>query len=89
MKEVRQYVLVGAFVIGAIFTPPDVISQFLLAIPLYLLYELGLLLAGMSIKKSFPESNELVTKRENKPNTSDNEKWPIAADDWPASSWYC
>jgi sec-independent protein translocase protein TatC len=38
-------VIVGAFVIGAIFTPPDVISQCLLAIPLWLLYELGLQLA--------------------------------------------
>lgn len=74
MKEVRQYVLVGAFVIGAIFTPPDVISQFLLAIPLYLLYELGLFLAGMSAKKGFSESNGLVTKQENKPSVSNNEE---------------
>ena len=37
--------LVGAFVIGAVFTPPDVISQCLLAIPLWVLYELGLQLA--------------------------------------------
>lgn len=74
MKEVRQYVLVGAFVVGAIFTPPDVISQFLLAIPLYLLYELGLFLAGMSMKKGFSASNELVTKQENKPSASNNEK---------------
>ena len=75
MKEVRQYVLVGAFVIGAIFTPPDVISQFLLAIPLYLLYELGLFLAGMSIEKGFPESNELaIKKQEEKPDATNNEK---------------
>ena len=39
------YVIVGAFVIGAVFTPPDVVSQLLLAVPLWLLYELGLLLA--------------------------------------------
>ena len=45
LKEWRPYVIVGAFVIGAIFTPPDVISQLLLAIPLCLLYELGILLA--------------------------------------------
>ncbi len=45
LKAIRSYVIVGAFVIGAIFTPPDVISQMLLAIPLWLLYELGLLLA--------------------------------------------
>jgi sec-independent protein translocase protein TatC len=45
LKSVRPYVIVGAFVVGAIFTPPDVISQSLLAIPLWLLFELGLLLA--------------------------------------------
>ncbi|WP_153109616.1 twin-arginine translocase subunit TatC [Propionivibrio limicola] len=45
LKEWRSYVIVGAFVIAAIFTPPDVVSQLLLAIPLCLLYELGLLLA--------------------------------------------
>ncbi len=44
MKEARPYVIVGAFVVGAIFTPPDVISQILLAVPLWLLYELGLVL---------------------------------------------
>ena len=45
LKSIRPYVIVGAFVIGAIFTPPDVISQCLLALPLWLLYELGLQLA--------------------------------------------
>src|SRR6266496_3565666 len=45
LKEIRPYVIVGAFVIGAIFTPPDVISQVMLAVPLWFLYELGILLA--------------------------------------------
>jgi sec-independent protein translocase protein TatC len=45
LKSIRSYVIVGAFVVGAIFTPPDVISQLLLAVPLCLLYELGILLA--------------------------------------------
>ena len=45
LRAARPYVIVGAFVIGAIFTPPDVISQLLLAVPLWLLYELGLVLA--------------------------------------------
>lgn len=43
LKESRSYVIVGAFVVGAIFTPPDIVSQCMLAIPLWLLYELGLL----------------------------------------------
>jgi sec-independent protein translocase protein TatC len=45
LREARGYVVVGAFVIAAIVTPPDVISQLLLAIPLCLLYELGLFIA--------------------------------------------
>ena len=45
LKEIRPYVIVGAFVVGAIFTPPDVVSQLMLAIPLCLLYELGILMA--------------------------------------------
>ena len=50
LKEWRPYVIVGAFVIGAIFTPPDVISQLMLAIPLCLLYELGMLMARLVSK---------------------------------------
>lgn len=46
LKEWRPYVIVGAFVIGAVFTPPDVLSQIMLAVPLWLLYELGIILAG-------------------------------------------
>ncbi len=42
LREVRPYVIVGAFVIAAIVTPPDVISQFMLAVPMILLYELGI-----------------------------------------------
>ena len=47
LKAARGYVIVGAFVIGAIFTPPDVISQLLLAIPLCLLFELGIRIAKL------------------------------------------
>jgi len=50
LKEIRPYVIVGAFVIAAIFTPPDVVSQFLLAVPLCLLYELGIVLARFAAK---------------------------------------
>ena len=45
LKEIRPYVIVGAFIVGAIFTPPDVVSQVLLAVPLWLLYEIGILVA--------------------------------------------
>jgi len=46
LREIRPYVIVGAFVVGAIFTPPDVVSQFMLAIPLWLLYEAGIMVAS-------------------------------------------
>ncbi|HPP47920.1 MAG TPA: twin-arginine translocase subunit TatC [Accumulibacter sp.] len=45
LKEWRPYVIVGAFVVAAVFTPPDVVSQLMMAIPLCLLFELGLFLA--------------------------------------------
>jgi sec-independent protein translocase protein TatC len=45
LRSIRGYVIVGAFVVGAIFTPPDVLSQVMLALPLWLLYELGLVVA--------------------------------------------
>jgi sec-independent protein translocase protein TatC len=45
LKKARPYVIVGAFIIAAIFTPPDVLSQLLLAIPLCILYELGLFIS--------------------------------------------
>lgn len=53
LKEVRSYVIVGAFIAGAILTPPDIISQFMLAVPLWLLYEAGILAAGL-----FPAESE-------------------------------
>ena len=52
LKEFRPYVFVGAFVVGAIFTPPDVVSQFMLAMPLWFLYELGILLARFAGKSA-------------------------------------
>jgi sec-independent protein translocase protein TatC len=55
LKEIRPYVIVGAFVVGAIFTPPDVVSQVMLAVPLWLLYELGIL-AARFVGRSAAES---------------------------------
>jgi len=45
LKKKRPYVLVGTFVVGMLLTPPDIISQTLLAVPVYLLFELGLIMA--------------------------------------------
>jgi sec-independent protein translocase protein TatC len=51
LKSVRPYFIVGAFVMAAVVTPPDVVSQLLLAIPMCLLYELGLLMARFLAKE--------------------------------------
>jgi sec-independent protein translocase protein TatC len=45
LKQARPYVIVGAFVIAAIVTPPDVLSQIMLAVPMWLLYEVGIVAA--------------------------------------------
>ncbi|HET8585659.1 MAG TPA: twin-arginine translocase subunit TatC [Casimicrobiaceae bacterium] len=60
LRSFRPYVIVGAFVVGAIFTPPDVISQSLLAVPLWLLYELGLVLARF-VATAEPEAETEAT----------------------------
>ena len=52
LKEVRPYVIVGAFVIAAIVTPPDIVSQFSLAIPMCVLFELGLLVAPIFVRRT-------------------------------------
>src|SRR5699024_2997918 len=46
LRSYRAYVLVGAFAVGMLLTPPDVISQTLLAVPMYLLYEIGIFAAA-------------------------------------------
>jgi sec-independent protein translocase protein TatC len=51
LKENRGYVLIGCFVVAALLTPPDVVSQCIMAIPMYLLYEGGLLMARVLAKK--------------------------------------
>jgi len=51
LKEIRPYVIVGAFIIAAVVTPPDVLSQLLLALPMIVLYEIGLLAARLYVPK--------------------------------------
>lgn len=57
LRSIRAYVIVGAFVVGAVFTPPDVVSQLLLAVPLWLLYELGLIMARFALPPPSSEEN--------------------------------
>ncbi|MCW8956850.1 MAG: twin-arginine translocase subunit TatC [Gammaproteobacteria bacterium] len=54
----RPYIIVGVFVIGMLLTPPDIISQSLLAIPMWLLFEIGLLASRIVEKRKPPASDE-------------------------------
>ena len=58
LREVRPYVIVGAFVISAVVTPPDVFSQLILAVPLIVLYEAGIIAARVFIGKDKPAAEE-------------------------------
>ena len=58
LQKQRPYILLGAFVVGMFLTPPDVFSQTLLAVPMYLLYEVGLVMARIML----PEKTRIVEK---------------------------
>jgi len=61
LKENRGYVLIGIFIVAALLTPPDAVSQCIMAIPMYLLYEGGLLMARVlsKMRRATSESNEI------------------------------
>jgi len=62
LKQIRPYAVVGAFVISAVVTPPDIMSQLLLALPLCLLYEVGLLVAPIFERATrAPQAQEEAT----------------------------
>ncbi len=63
----RPYVIVGAFVIGMLLTPPDIISQFLLAIPVWLLFELGLLMSRVMVNNKSVNESEVSERLESEP----------------------
>ncbi|MEC7595571.1 MAG: twin-arginine translocase subunit TatC [Pseudomonadota bacterium] len=65
LKKNRSYIIIGSFVLGMILTPPDVISQFLIAIPIWLLFEAGLIFSSFfrvrdndKIKNNNPEKSD-------------------------------
>ncbi|WP_407279744.1 twin-arginine translocase subunit TatC [Aromatoleum evansii] len=60
----RPYVIVGAFVIAAIITPPDVVSQLLLAIPMCLLYEAGVIIARIIVKDRLDGGEQAIERIE-------------------------
>ena len=59
LREARGYVVVGVFIVAAVITPPDVMSQLMLAIPMCLLYEMGIWAAQLFIKNTqAPETEQ-------------------------------
>ncbi|WP_158781997.1 Sec-independent protein translocase subunit TatC [Pantoea sp. BAV 3049] len=58
LKKKRPYVLVGAFVVGMLLTPPDVFSQTLLAIPMYCLFEVGVFFARFYVGKGRKDNDQ-------------------------------
>ncbi len=78
LKEWRSYFIVGAFVVAAVVTPPDVVSQLALAIPMCLLYEVGILAARLVSRPVPDESDAAVdlakaAKSNNEMTTADEE----------------
>ena len=61
LRDSRRYVLIGCFVVAALLTPPDVVSQSIMAVPMYLLYEGGLVMAKVMLKmrRESPDSKEI------------------------------
>ncbi|MEC9375272.1 MAG: twin-arginine translocase subunit TatC [Pseudomonadota bacterium] len=58
LGKARAYVFLGAFVAGMLLTPPDIISQTLLAVPIYLLYEVGIFMSRLFVKKPDADDEE-------------------------------
>ena len=58
LRKKRPYILVGAFVVGMLLTPPDVFSQTLLAIPMYCLFEVGVFFSRFYVGKRRPQEDE-------------------------------
>ena len=55
MREKRRYVILAAFILGALLTPPDVLTQLLMAVPLIILYEIAILYASLRSQKMIEE----------------------------------
>ncbi len=80
LAEKRPYIIIGAFVIGMLLTPPDVISQSLLAVPIWLLFELGLLASRIFLTEKKEEENVIT---ENDEFTLIEENSAVPAGDFP------
>jgi sec-independent protein translocase protein TatC len=60
LRQKRPYIIVGAFVVGMLLTPPDIISQTLLAVPVLLLFELGIIFSGWFVAQKAEQGEDSV-----------------------------
>jgi len=72
LRTKRPYIIVAAFVVGMFLTPPDVISQTLLALPMWILFEFGVFFSGMFVKKQDEDNDD-------DENSSDESDQPVPA----------
>lgn len=103
LKKNRPYVIIGAFVLGMLLTPPDIISQTLIAIPMWLLFEAGLIFAPMFKRQESdtpendtdpddsPSTNKKKKKQSNNPNeveeVEEEDDEDEEWDDWSEEEW--
>ena len=78
LKQKRPYVIVGAFIVGMLLTPPDVISQIMLAIPMWILFELGII-ASKFFKVRVKEAGEAKEARDKADNDAQDAKAAAAS----------
>ncbi|CAI8230814.1 MAG: Sec-independent protein translocase protein TatC [Marinobacterium sp. xm-d-530] len=82
LGQKRAYVIVGCFVVGMLLTPPDIISQSLLALPMWLLFEVGLILGRIFVRNTDEEEFEdefAAAEAEDDANRSDSEETDSSA----------
>ena len=82
MAKKRPYIIVGAFLIGMMLTPPDVISQSLLAVPMWALFEIGLIMSRLFIKpKELDESHPDFQFHDDNPDNPDEDEMESMMDE--------
>jgi len=75
LAEKRPYVIVGSFVVGMLLTPPDIISQTMLAIPVWLLFEIGIIFSRIIGKRKAQKEKQEQDEFENKPSSDNNQSF--------------
>jgi sec-independent protein translocase protein TatC len=82
LKKNRPYVVIGAFILGMLLTPPDIISQTLIAIPMWLLFEAGLIFAPFFTNKEDKKNPTPDDTNPSEDSNKDSKKSKIDDEDW-------